>query len=92
TISLDGRFIQLLKGVAPLPKVRRDVTVSLWLDGSMHIEYNNQQLNFGVLKGKPNKKKEEKQRNKPAKDHPWRILNNKLSRSSRTSFSREAFG
>lgn len=92
TISLDGRFIQLLRGEAPLPKVRQDVTVSLWLDDSMHIIFNDQQLNFEILKAKPAKKKDEKVKWKPAKDHPWKKMNNRLPGSKRTKLRAQHSG
>jgi transposase len=76
TINLAGGYIQLLKGVAPLPKPKQDVTVSRWLDDSLHIYFNGQELRFVELHGKP---KKEYKLIKPAKDHPWRRMNNNLS-------------
>ena len=50
TISLDGEYVQLSRGEAPLPKPRQNVTISLWLDNSMHIFFNGQELNYIWLK------------------------------------------
>lgn len=91
TISLGGKYIQLLKGKAPMPRVKQDVLVSHWLDDSLHISYNNQELGFEVLNGKPKKKKLQVLR-KPGKDHPWRKLNNKLPGGNRGEISRVALG
>ena len=76
TINLGGGYVQLLKGEAPLPKPRQDVFLSYWLDDSLHIYYNEQELSYKVLKDKPRKKVI--RINKPGKNHPWRIMNSIL--------------
>ncbi len=76
TINLGGGYVQLLKGEAPLPKPRQDVFLSKWLDDSLHIYYNEQELSYKVLKDKPRKKVI--RINKPGKDHPWRMMNSIL--------------
>lgn len=76
TINLAGGYIQLLKGKSPLPKPKQDVTVIKGLDDSLHIYYNNQKLKFCSLDGKPEKKGYKII--KPAKNHPWRKMNNRL--------------
>lgn len=76
TINLAGGYIQLLKGESPLPKPRQDVSLSQWLDGTLHIYYNNQELSYKELKDKPRKKVI--RINKPGKGHPWRKMNNML--------------
>jgi len=91
TISLGGKYIQLLKGEAPLPKVKQDVLISLWLDDSMHIIYNDQELKYEVLNGKPKKKKLQIIR-KLGQDHPWRKQNNRLPGGNRKEISRIALG
>lgn len=88
TINLAGGYIQLLKGESPLPKPKQDVTISRWLDDSLHIYFNKQELKFTDLKGKPEKKGYKII--KPGKDHPWRRMNNRL-RGSR-DFSSAALG
>src|SRR4030065_297855 len=77
TINLAGGYIQLLKGNAVLPRPRQCVTICKWLNGEMHIYYNNQELSFTHLKDKPGKKGY-KIRAVP-KDHPWRRWNQKLT-------------
>jgi transposase len=84
TINLAGGYIQLLKGKSPLPRPKQNVTVIKRLDDSLHIYFNNQELKFYSLKAKPGKKAYKNI--KPAKDHPWRKMNNRLpgSLSKRT--------
>ena len=76
TINLAGGYIQLLKGDNPLPRPKQDVTVIKRLDDTLHIYFNNQELNFCPVKGKPEKKGYKII--KPAKDHPFRKMNNRL--------------
>ena len=91
TINLAGGYIQLIKGRSPLPRPKQNVTVIKRLDDSLHIYFNNQELKFCSLKGKPEKKAYKII--KPAKDHPWRKMNNRLPGSlSRKSFSSAALG
>lgn len=91
TINLAGGYIQLLKGKSPLPKPKQNVTVIKRLDDSLHIYFNNQELKFCSLKAKPEKKGYKII--KPAKDHPWRRMNNRLPGSlSKRSFSSTALG
>jgi len=77
TINLSGRYIQLLNGKSPLPRPRQDVRLSKWLDGSLHIFFNNQEISFIKLSGKSKKKNYIIR--KPAKGHPWRKMNDKLA-------------
>jgi transposase len=92
TINLAGGYIQLLKGKSPMPKPRQDITVIKRLDDSLHIYFNNQELKSCSLKGKPKKKGHKII--KPAKDHPWRKMNNRLPGSFKLnrSFSSTALG
>jgi len=76
TINLSGGYIQLLKGQSPLPRPKQDVTVSKFLNGQMHIYFNGQELNFTELDSKPGKKGYKTI--KPAKDHPFRKMNQRL--------------
>ena len=81
----------MLKGKSPLPRPKQNVTVIKRLDDSLHIYFNNQELKFCSLKGKPGKKAYKII--KPAKDHPWRKMNNRLPGSlSKKSFSSAALG
>lgn len=70
TITLNAQFIQLLKSDAPLPPPRSTVIVRQWLDGSLHILWNEHQLAFKILSGKP--RPLPKVYRRPAPDHPWR--------------------
>jgi hypothetical protein len=76
TINLGGGYIQLLKGLNPLPRPKQDVTVIKRLDDTLHIYFNNQELKFSHIIGKPKKKGYKIV--KPAKNHPWRKMNNRL--------------
>ena len=76
TINLSGGYVQLLKGESPLPRPKQDVTLCKWLDGSMHIYFNNQELLYKVLPGKP--KKKIRTIPKPGKEHPWKKMNKRL--------------
>jgi len=76
TINLAGGYIQLLKGSSPLPRPEQSVTICKWLNGEMHIYFNEQEIKFNHLEHKPGKKGY-KVRSVP-KDHPWRRLNQKI--------------
>jgi transposase len=76
TINLAGGYIQLLKGISPLPRPKQSVTICKWLNGEIHIYFNEQEINFKHLEGKPGKKGYKVQA--VAKDHPWRRLNQKI--------------
>jgi len=80
----------LLKGESPLPRPKQVVTVSRWLNGQLHIYFNNQELAFEELKGKPVKK--EYKIYKPPKDHPWRKWNQRLAEDKRRNFLSAALG
>ena len=90
TINLAGGYIQLLKGAAPLPRPKQDVTISKWLDGSLHIYFNGQELRFEELEEKP--KKRGYKLIKPAKDHPWRKMNQRISANKQSNYFRAALG
>jgi hypothetical protein len=74
----------LLNGKSPLPRPKQDVRLSKWLDGSLHIFFNNQEISFIELNEKP-KKKIYKIR-KPAKDHPLRKMNNKIAEGKKLQY------
>lgn len=90
TINLAGGYIQLLTGSSPLPRPKQIVTVSKWLDGGMHIYFNDQELDYKKLKGKPDKKGY-KLHTVP-KDHPWRKMNQKIKDDKQRNFFRAALG
>lgn len=70
TITLNAQFIQLLKSEAPLPPPRSKVSVRQWLDGSLHIFWNEHELAFKTLPAKPNARP--KVHPRPGPNHPWR--------------------
>ncbi len=90
TINLNGGYIQLLKGDAPLPKPKQNVTISKWLNGQMHIYFNEQELSYKSLKDKPGKKGYKSR--KVPKDHPWRKMNQKLKEDKRRNYLIAALG
>ena len=70
TITLNSRYIQLEKSEAPLPLPRQYVIIRKYLDETLHIFHNENELNFTLLNEKP--KPRERTITKPGKDHPWR--------------------
>lgn len=70
TITLDGRYIQLLESPAPLPPPRRHVTLRRWLDHSLHIFWNDHEIAFEHLTAKPVPKPHIHPPAPPT--HPWR--------------------
>jgi transposase len=70
TVTLNTQFLQLLKGDTPLPPPRSKVTLKKYLDGSLHILWNNNELNFLPLDHKPLTTR--KLPVKPKPNHPWR--------------------
>jgi transposase len=70
TITLDAKYIQLTPSRAPLPPPTRHVTLRRWLDGSLHIFWNDQELTYKHLNARPATKPRE---HPPAPgNHPWR--------------------
>lgn len=70
TITFNAQYIQLLKSDAPLPPARSKVILHEWLDGSLHIFWNEHELAFKQLPRKP--KRCPHPPRTPAPDHPWR--------------------
>jgi hypothetical protein len=68
TVQYEGSFIQLERSESPLPPLRATVTIRRWLDGSLHIYWDETELTYRLLGGKP----EPKPQQKPPRDHPWR--------------------
>ena len=70
TITLNAQFIQLTPSRAPMPPPRRHVTLRRWLDGSLHIFWNEHELQFTELATRPTPKV---RLPLPAPmSHPWR--------------------
>jgi len=73
TITLNASFIQLERSSTPLPSPGRSVIVRRWLDNSLHIFFNNEELAFSMFHPK-------RQAHSPSRilplppgpDHPWR--------------------
>ena len=70
TITLNNTFIQLLRSNQPLPPPRSHVTVRRWLDGSLHIFWNDHDLRYEILANKPHTTRTPL--HNPPPDHPWR--------------------
>ena len=74
TITLESEFIQLNKlpgaKAAPLPPPRQSVVVRTWLDNTLHIFWNDQELSFTRIDSKPRPRP----RLNPGaiQSHPWR--------------------
>lgn len=72
TITLGNRFIQLERSEdgAALPPPGRFVTVRRWLDNSLHLFWNEQELSFTILEARPVRKPSVHYPTNS--DHPWR--------------------
>ncbi|MBI3364950.1 MAG: hypothetical protein HY033_08590 [Ignavibacteriae bacterium] len=75
TITLDNQFIQLEKSEAPLPPPGRSVTLRTWLDGSLHLFWNEQELALTPLAARPAVAVQPSQNPGQASTHPWRHKN-----------------
>ena len=69
TITLNAQFIQLLRSDAPLPPPRSNVILRRWLDGSLHIFWNEHELNFSKIPAKARPPRPTPR--PPAAIHPW---------------------
>jgi hypothetical protein len=81
SLTLNARYIQLLKSPAPLPPPRHHVTIRRWLDSSLHIFWNDHELRFQHLDHKPRPLPRFVPH--PPNDHPWR---NKILGDKRNYF------
>lgn len=70
TITVRTQFIQLLRGDVPLPPPRSKVIIRHWLDGSLHIFWNERELTYDVLPRKP--RCMPRPLHPPPEHHPWR--------------------
>jgi len=70
TITLHSQFIQLLRSEVPLPPPRSTVLLRQWLYGSLHIFWNEHELDFKVCAVRPHPQIKKVVR--PAINHPWR--------------------
>ena len=85
TINLAGGYIQLLKGESPLPRPKQDVTLHRHLSGEIYIYFNNQKIQYEMLKGK--KAKQPYKFRRLPNDHPWRRMNNQMPGSKKSYLS-----
>lgn len=82
TVRHQNRYFQIQKTNKHLPKPKQKVLVRIWLDGSIHLRYNNHELNYVQLSEPPAKPEKPSapppnvqkatQKRKPSSDHPWR--------------------
>ena len=79
TIMLNSQFIQLLKSDSPLPPPKSKVIVRQYLDNSLHILWNGNELKYEIFNNKPKLKQRVHVPPKPSTKHPWRKLNRGLS-------------
>jgi transposase len=82
TIMLDGRYLQLERGKAPLPPPGHYVTVRRWLDDSLHVISAGHELSFTILRSPPSPKP--RTPHKPSPTHPWKLKNFLLGNKSET--------
>lgn len=70
TIVLDNRFIQLTSDKAPLPAPRTKVQVRRYLDGSLHVFWQDGELGYRILP-KDYKPQKRPRTYMPKQEHPW---------------------
>ena len=72
TILLVGDYVQLERAAdaeaTPLPPPKATVTVQRWLDGSLHVAWNGNELPHRLLDAAP----PPRPRYQPPPEHPWR--------------------
>lgn len=85
TITLDATYIQLLKGPYVLPRPEQHVIVRRYLDDSLHIFHQEQELYFKILQEKPPPHRP--LLSMPAPSHPWR-LKPPIGKSKRRRYKR----
>jgi transposase len=75
TIQLNARYIQIKPGPAPIPPPRTKIFVRTFLDGSLHLYWNEHELNYKKLSARP---RNAKRAPVPAATHPWKAHNQSL--------------
>ena len=101
TVCYHNRLFQIKKQNDSLPPAKDKVTVCEWLDGSIHILYREQQMNFKEIpcltqKQEPGVANKRNFRKKyvPRADHPWRkpFLGQKRLSQTKNSLSHSGTG
>ncbi len=83
TVRWKNRMFQITRGDTVLPPARRKVIVQEWLDGSIHIEYRGNEVQFKEIAARPHQEKQPVKVSgeitcyKPPADHPWRQYRNR---------------
>ncbi len=72
TISLSGQLIELQISENPLPRPKQYVTIRKYLDDTLHIFYDEKELQYQLINKNP--KRRTRVITKPRKDHPWRKM------------------
>lgn len=72
TITLNGKLIQLQISENPLPRPKEFVMIRKYLDETLHIFYNEKELEYQPIIERP--KRIKKVITKPRKDHPWKRI------------------
>jgi len=76
TITLNASFIQLERSATPLPPPGRSVIVRWWLDNSLHIFFNDEELAFSMIRAKRQALSPSRILPlPPGSNHPWRHKN-----------------
>lgn len=70
TITLNNTFVQLLRSNQPMPPPRTQLILRRWLDNSLHIFWNDNELRYELCSSKP-RPPVRRPHNVP-EDHPWR--------------------
>jgi len=70
TITLAGKYYQLVLSESSLPPPRSKVVVQLWLDGTLHIYWHEHELAYEALPSKPRHRGQ--RFHTPGGNHPWR--------------------
>jgi transposase-like protein len=70
TITVHAQYLQLLRSDVPLPPPRSKVTIRHWLDGSLHVFWNEHELAYEPLPCRPHHARQLPQ--PPPPNHPWR--------------------
>jgi len=76
TIKLKARYVQLLRSESPLPPPKRRVDLRHFLDGTLHIYWNDHELTYKHLDERPRTQRRVARPLGPT--HHWRKLNARL--------------